>query len=348
MPDLRYRLVTGNFYARFDERPLNYQPEPDGDTIRFVPDNPYDLADTGKFRRFGFRGPKVSEFGINIRFEAIDALETHFKNSHQNLELANAARDLTLELLGFTNVKFSEDKPNKIASVDNNPSRGFVLANGIDGNGRLLGFVYAGGTENVDPELKKREEQGKPRGSSGPVDLGLPTPLQYFLGPDVLKKSINWKLIEAGLAYGEFYTTLPLDLMRVIADKIRELRTATTPGTIWDEESVNTSRTIIWDKKISSLEDRVLYPKIYRRLISYAEDNDKKAQMFRKWIRNLKYELDRNDRLLLPPAKDYISPPFCEFGNLHDVIDIINETEESLEFRLFQDPEDLIVLPDNV
>lgn len=356
MSEPRYRLVTGSFYARFDERKLSQQPEPDGDTIRFVPDNPFDLGDSTKFKRYGFRGPDVDEFGISIRFEGIDALETHYpvkgdssRYRHQNLPLAQAARTMVLDMLGFKNVVYGTGQnANRITSVSNNPVRGFVLANGIDGNGRLLGFVYSGVTSNVDAELKRIEDQGKPVSEAGPVTLGLPTPLPYFLTPEVMKLSINWKLIDAGLVYAEFYTSLPLALLRVLAARIRELRKIPPTNTIWTQESLGTNLAFVWDKQIESLEDKVVCPKIFRRLAQYAADNKHHKQDFPKWLRDEDYRLARDDRLLLPPAQSVGDPPYCEFGNLHDVLTIQDESPTSLKLQLSVNPEDVIVLPDGV
>ncbi|MBN9273418.1 MAG: hypothetical protein J0J15_24860, partial [Mesorhizobium sp.] len=50
---------------------------------------------------------------IAVRYEGIDALETHFRETHQELGFANAARDENLRLLGFENVVYSSDSPNK-------------------------------------------------------------------------------------------------------------------------------------------------------------------------------------------------------------------------------------------
>jgi hypothetical protein len=194
MSEPRYKLVTGKFYARFDERRASDQPQPDGDTVRFVPDNPFALISSDRFKRYGFRGPDIREFGISIRFEGIDALETHFlvkgispaRELHQNLPLANAARDKLLELLGFTEVVFDDGNPNVIDTVKNNPVSGFVIANGIDGNGRLLGFAYSGPTGAVDPKLEEAEKKGLPKSESGPVILGRPNPQPIFLTSEIM------------------------------------------------------------------------------------------------------------------------------------------------------------------
>ena len=85
--------------ARYPDLPRQ-GPEPDGDTVKFLPDIPA-LVDTLP-RRSG-RPADINARGISVRLEAIDALETHFQETHQELAGANAARDELLAELGFTN-----------------------------------------------------------------------------------------------------------------------------------------------------------------------------------------------------------------------------------------------------
>lgn len=74
--------------------------------------------------------------------EGIDALETNFESEHQELAGANAARIVLPARLGFTNVTFFSDAPNEVETADQDELRGYVLSNGIDATGRLIGFVY--------------------------------------------------------------------------------------------------------------------------------------------------------------------------------------------------------------
>jgi len=136
------------------------------------------------------------KLGLSVRLEAIDALETHFGESHQELAGANAARDELLHLLGFTNVEFFADLPNNVQSADQDSVRGHVLSNGIDGNGRLIAFVYPG-------------EHPGPDGSMVFVDNAL------------VDQSANAALLAAGHAYPAFYATLPATLRRHLADASR-------------------------------------------------------------------------------------------------------------------------------
>lgn len=121
----------GELFIRFKSRPESAQPKPDGGTVNFLPD-----SDELVQARPPFSGaaPKMKQLATySVRFEGVDALETRFQNQHQNLRLATAARDRVLELLGFA-----------AASAGYNPVRGYLLANGIESNGRVLGLVYAG------------------------------------------------------------------------------------------------------------------------------------------------------------------------------------------------------------
>src|SRR5215211_7009464 len=109
-------MLRGEFVIRYPDSPRQ-GPEPDGDTVKFQPDTPALVE--GLPRRSGTPadlGPR----GISVRLEAIDALETHFGETHQELEGATAARELLLANLGFTNVRFYQDQPNKVESADQN------------------------------------------------------------------------------------------------------------------------------------------------------------------------------------------------------------------------------------
>ncbi|MGH3836034.1 MAG: hypothetical protein ACRDSF_10065 [Pseudonocardiaceae bacterium] len=95
--------------------------------------------------RFSGRPPDRKHLHTyGVRFEGIDALETHFVNQHQNLQFAQAARDRMLQLIGFGDVQFWPDRPSKVKNAQNHPVPGYVLANGIESNGRMLGLVFPG------------------------------------------------------------------------------------------------------------------------------------------------------------------------------------------------------------
>jgi hypothetical protein len=90
----RYTLIQGQYRIHQTVHPLQ-SPQPDGDTIRFEPN---DLQLVRNLRRISGRPPDIKSQGINVRYECIDALETHFEQAHQNNALAFAARDKNLVL----------------------------------------------------------------------------------------------------------------------------------------------------------------------------------------------------------------------------------------------------------
>src|SRR3954453_20929435 len=143
---MTYTVLRGDFVIRNADLPTQ-GPEPDGDTIKFKPDNP---ALVEGLPRTSARTAEINRRGISVRLEAIDALETHFSETHQELAGADAARDELLRLLGFTTGTYFPDRPNRGESADQDAIRGHVLTNGIDANGRLIGFVFAGDYDGPD------------------------------------------------------------------------------------------------------------------------------------------------------------------------------------------------------
>src|SRR4051812_13618810 len=102
MPDeirkTRYLAITGDYYIRYADIPRN-GPEPDGDTISFLPDT--DSLVTG-LQQFNGVPPDRKHLGTySVRFEGVDALETHFGVLHQEIGFANQARDTMLRTVGF-------------------------------------------------------------------------------------------------------------------------------------------------------------------------------------------------------------------------------------------------------
>ena len=274
----RYTLLTGDFYILYPDLPRN-GPQPDGDTISFFPDND-DVVQN--LKRFSGVRPERKHLGVySIRFEGIDALETHYLGRHQNLEFAQKARDQMLKLVGYKLVKFWPDSPNNVQSAQPHPLRGYVIANGIESNGRVLGLVYG----------------GKPTvGQDGD---------RVFLDEALLDRSVNAALIREGLAYAELYSSMPLDLIKHMRRLVKAARNAGQG--FWYQENVGrNARAQIYG--LADLAEMVMFPKLYRRLVKYFEDGYVGLSNFDTWIRADK--VGRDDSALLPSG---------EVGNLHDL-----------------------------
>lgn len=297
---LRYTLIKGKYWIHYPDIPKQ-GPEPDGDTVRFEPDN---MQSVLNLPWLSGRGPDFNRRkNIAVRYEGIDTLETHFNGANQQLQFANAARDENLRLLGFRNITFFPDLPNKVQSVEKNPLPGYVIANGIEANGRLLGLVYPGTSDLTD---------GK----------------KIFVDEHLLNQSVNAKLVKAGLSYVEPYDTMPLSLIKDLRKLITGARAKPGKG-LWPQEDVNTGKEVqIAD--LVKLETLILWPKLFRRLVTYFSEGHTGLGQFDTWIRQ--DPIHRDDTLRLPDG---------EKGNMHDTY-IINGDSLRLQFN----PEELIIAPD--
>ncbi|MEU3619925.1 hypothetical protein ABZ725_47730 [Streptomyces sp. NPDC006872] len=276
---MSYTLLRGLFVIRYPDLPRQ-GPEPDGDTVKFKPDSP---ALVEGLRRPSGTPPDISARGISVRLEAIDALETHFGETHQELAGANQARERLLELLGFTNVTFFEDHPNKVKSADQDSIRGYVLSNGIDANGRMIGFVY-------------------------PDDPTEPDGADVFLNEARVDQSANAALLAEGLAYPAFYATLPAALRTHLASTSQAARTP--PVGVWPRSKADPNgKAGVPD--LDALQQLVMWPKLFRRIVPYLASGATDFNGFDAWLRS--DPVHRDDPLFLLDQGEH--------GNLHDVIE---------------------------
>ena len=223
--------------------------KPDGDTLAFKPNDPaavLALPDTsGKVGNALFDPDKNG--AVDVRFQGIDALETHYQpnvgdnkpagasapvgvskpspgNHEQPRHLARTAANAMLGMLGMdvtdadwhsfgylrrvhvgnrvVEDKFQED-------VD-----AFVVANDVDSNGRVLGWIFPGTAPLTEGATLTEEE----------------------LVP-LVKQSLNGQLAARGHAYPYFYLTLSSALRgrvayyAALAQRYRRGLWASDPGT---------------------------------------------------------------------------------------------------------------------
>jgi endonuclease YncB( thermonuclease family) len=278
----RYTIIHGQFRIHRQDQPLQ-GPQPDGDTIRFEPDNVQLLY---ALPRFSGRPPDIRSGGINVRYEGIDALETHFQGSHQNEEWGRAARDRNLALLGYTGVEFFPDHPNIVSSVDVDPLRGYVIANGIESNGRLLGLVYAGTPTVNDGE-------------------------RIFVDEAMLDRSVNAQLVREGVVYVEPYDTMPIALVNRLRALMRSARSAGAGFLGAEDVSVGVSAAV---PSLAAAQGLIMWPKLFRRLVTYFQEGVTGLSGFDAWIRE--DPVRRDDTLRVPDG---------EKANMHDTYDIVGD-----------------------
>lgn len=223
-----FRVISGKFFC------VNYAP--DGDTIRFQPDNRADLALLeGVPARLNMRGH------ASVRFEGIDALETHFENTRQPLELARRARQAMLEYLGFRNIVWDSAQNNVISADDAVP--GYLLARSTEKFGRIVAFVFP----------------GAPAQASGS---------EVFVDPAMLQTSANVMLLDEGLAYATYYWSLFADLRTCLTAAVDAARHRNA-----GVYATDTTNSFFPVRNIGDLtEVHVIMPKLFRRSVVYVAE----------------------------------------------------------------------------
>jgi len=224
-----FTLIKGTFHV------VGYQP--DGDSIRFQADRRENWA--------LLSGPELdrnSQWHVQLRIEAIDTLETHYRNGgyhHQPLEFAKPALDFLLAGLGIKQVKFNAAGIQIISAEDG--TRGYILARKAEENGRPVAFVFAGDADEADGA-------------------------KVFLDADRMEDSVNYKLARAGLAYPTYYTGLFPDLRDRITSAVAQARQDGGKG-IWPRDKTTTGFVASSVESVTDYE--VILPKLFRRIMNY-------------------------------------------------------------------------------
>lgn len=212
---------------------------PDGDSVRFKAKNPSIWKDSGLEM-------EQKSSGLQLRLEGIDALETHYQSApgrpfwHQPRAFSFAAMEEMLRLVGISDVVYNLAMSSIKSAKDGTLGTLAVL----DGDrfDRPVSLLFAG-------DIKTLAD-----GAKVPF-LKLP-----------MKECVNLKLLKAGLAYPAFYYTTPVELIELFAKeaaKVRKSRTGiwaldrSEDFTMWNEDSI--------------VYDVVIYPKLFRRLVSFME-----------------------------------------------------------------------------
>lgn len=161
----------------------------------------------------------------------------------------------------------------------------------------------------------------------GQQNLGAADGDKVFADEAILETSVNAALVREGLAYGELYGTMPLDLIR----RMRQLVTSTRQNVsgFWPKEDVTVDSRVQL-QGLPDLPELIIFPKLYRRLVTYFRAGNVGLASFDTWIRA--DPVNRDDTALLPTG---------ELDNLHD---LYNVDPGGITLRYL--PEDLTFQPD--
>lgn len=234
-----FTLIKGTFHVK------GYSP--DGDSLKFHANKELNWK-----KLAGPKAKRNAKKHVQLRFEGIDTPETHYKNRHQPRKQADAATDFAMAAAGITNVQWGPTRGRVVSANDGTP--GYILSRATEKYGRPVSFVFAGKTN-------------KPDGSAVHLDIAL------------LKKSINYKLLQAGWAYSTYYTGLFYDLRDTMTSAVSQARKRNRG--VWPQD--RTSGVSV--KGIQSIEARFcVMPKLFRRLVDYLERNNDNVKGFKKHL----------------------------------------------------------------
>jgi endonuclease YncB( thermonuclease family) len=223
--------------------------QPDGDSLRFVPDNGWSAYPFHRSIRI-----TPSDGTAQLRLEGFDAPETHYGSNSQ--PLGWRARDHLLTLAGFTKVDFT-DGGNEVRRATPQTTRGYVFTAGEDTRQRLIAFAGAG-----DP----------------PVSVGMRN-----IGARQIERTLNAAMLRDGFGYLMSYTTLEREFHEVFLDLARSARQALLP--IWTADETSSFR--FTGNDIGEVEPEngaLVFPKLFRRLVDYMKFADD-SQDVMDWLR---------------------------------------------------------------
>ena len=221
-----YAVIPGTFLV------VGY--EPDGDSIRFAADDP---AQYNHLRRSHLIRLSRNDGSVQLRFEGIDATELHYGGGEQ--PLGREGRDALLKAMGIANWELAAGSVSKVLSANPRSIAGGILSIGADVHGRPISYVLL--------------KQDLPNGSSVAVDEA------------VLRSTLNFQMLESGLAYLLTYTSMPVAHRGFFHDVAKAAHDANRG--VWAVDS--TADFVFKDEGSIGRNGACIFPKLFRRCTDY-------------------------------------------------------------------------------
>jgi endonuclease YncB( thermonuclease family) len=221
-----YVVIPGTFLT------VGY--EPDGDSIRFAADDP---AQYNHLHRSHLIQLSKKDGSVQLRFEGIDATELHYGGGEQ--PLGREARDALLKAMGFTSWTLAAGSPSKIATSDPASLRGGILSTAADVHGRPISYAM----------LKEN----------------LPSSSSIVVDEATLRATLNFEMLNSGLAYLLTYTSMPLSHRDIFHNAAQATRDADRG--VWAIDS--TAEFVLKDESSIDRNGACIFPKLFRRCTDY-------------------------------------------------------------------------------
>gem|GEM_PF-834201 len=213
--------------------------QPDGDSIRFIPDKLETLQNLPHASRL-----RPSKDGsVQLRIDGIDAPETHFEGQAQPQGIA--AREVFLKSAGFTTVTF--DSSGTVVASHPVTIKATILVSLLDPYGRPVSYLLPGAQSTL--------------------------PEGHLFVPDekVLAATANIQMLKTGAAYITLYNSTPPSHR----DYLRAITTAAKKASlgVWAEDVTN-SFTLKNQLSLGPNGKQLILPKLFRRCTSYLQAVD--------------------------------------------------------------------------
>jgi endonuclease YncB( thermonuclease family) len=236
--------------------------EPDGDSLRFIADDvkDWDRLENAKYLRQVFLESDSNQRqdnpnkknSVQLRLEGIDTPE--FGEAGARQPLGKEARDFTLAYLGFEKLEYTP-AGKQVRSASPKRIRGVLLGKSAIGgtNGRPIVYVFRKDdwTQKTNP--------------------------QTVVQASWLESSLNVALLKKGLAFNEFYNSMPTSHRELFKRTALEAQ-----GTgVWQQ---NRSQNFDISSRENIRENGVLVlPKLFRRLDNFFEAQRKNETKLSFW-----------------------------------------------------------------
>jgi hypothetical protein len=228
---------------------------PDGDSIRFVPNN----LDTLRGLPGGGRiRPSLADGSIQLRLDAIDAPETHYAGQRQ--PLADVARDELLAFTGFHDVTY--DDSGTVSSSEPDRRTALIASKLVETHGRPVVYLFPT-PRQIDPPLEWGEGD------------------KVTLDENVLVHTVNAHMVSTGRAYITLYTSTPPELRRYLTDLAQVA--SSLDETVWAAD--HSRRFTLIDRDSIGEGGALILPKLFRRATDYLTARGHgQATSFLSWL----------------------------------------------------------------
>lgn len=258
--------MTSPFYLVIKGKFVILGKEPDGDSVRFIANNP----DIYEELHRNYRIKLSRDRSVQLRFEGVDAPEVHYGKDAQ--PLGEEARNQLLAWMGFDNIKFAG---NQVQAANPDTVSGTILSQAADANGRPVSYVL------LEADAKRLEDEDWIR-----VDA------------DLLKNTLNFQLLTEGAAYYTVYTSTPFRHRKLLREAALDAR-QNNRG-VWAEDA--TDEFTLRDKKsITPPNGQLILPKLFRRSIDYLKAVDEGFRgNLKDWLISISEgSRNENDRVVI-------------------------------------------------